>query len=460
MNFCPRCGSSVATEARFCSLCGFDLATAVAPATEHAETTDRARDSTPTPEPAPTARATSASTASTQLAWQRQLPHPFDVIPLELLVICGLMALAGGLTLWPVLRVLPNLFQLIGDGGFTTDLGLLLLTVWAVLGLFGVACIVLAWRLAHADRVARGLTYVLLGGLGASILFGDFHDWQLTLVMLSSFLAVAVLGFAARVQAYFTGTDARQHDAPTSVVTARTLVAVWASATTVIGVMFLPLSDIGERYVVVGVFFLALGIGGFFANPRLAAAEPLARLLVTTGAAMYVALLLVLDRRDPGLILPLTMGVGVVFFLWGPTDARTFFAEGSLTHPLPAWLRTLTSPAPRATLPPRLAAEPVAAPLTETAQPPIAAAARVEGLERPLGASNVDIENPQAPPGSDQTIDVPSEPTSGVEPRTESASARSTAGGSVVGMSPSRQSPSSQEAGACSSSPPGFSGSG
>lgn len=63
------------------------------------------------------------------------------------------MAVAGGLTPWPVIRVLPDVVRLFGyDDSFARDFGLLLLAVWVVLGLFGCACLLLAWRLAHADQ--------------------------------------------------------------------------------------------------------------------------------------------------------------------------------------------------------------------------------------------------------------------------------------------------------------------
>src|SRR4051812_45972498 len=138
MNFCPTCGTSIGEPSRFCMSCGSVLVGAASAL------------SAPAPAVAPA-----------QLSWQQQLPGPFSSIPPELLLVCGLMAAAGGLTLWPVIRVLPDIVTLVGAGGFETDLGLLLLTVWVVLGLFGSACLLLAWRLAHADRVARGLAYVL-----------------------------------------------------------------------------------------------------------------------------------------------------------------------------------------------------------------------------------------------------------------------------------------------------------
>lgn len=371
MNFCPTCGRSLEGAVRFCFGCGTDLAAAVTHGAAPAGGVQSPPAQPAAPQPtaayvspaAPTLAAgyapgaVPASNAPGQMAWQSRATGRFAMAPPELLAVCALMAIAGGLTLWPVIRVLPDIFDLFGDGEFGRDLGLLLLTVWVVLGLFGVACLLLAWRLGHADRVARGLTHVLLGGLGASILIGDVHDWQLIVVMLVGFGSMAVLAFAPRVQAYFTGPAARQYDAVASIVTARVLVAVWASIMVVVGAMFLPLSDIGQKFLVVGVFLVALGVGGFILNRRLDQADPLARILVSAGAAVYIILLLVVDRRDPGMILPLSLGAGVVYFLWFPAESREFFAAGSVSRPLPAWMQSITAPAGSAATP-HVSAEP------------------------------------------------------------------------------------------------------
>jgi hypothetical protein len=201
----------------------------------------------------------------------------------------------------------------------------LLLTVWLVLAFFGVACLLLAWRLAHADRVARGLTYVLLGGLAASILIGNVHSTELIIVMLASLGAIAVLAFAPGPQAFFA--SGAQGEQPDGLVIARTLVAVWAVIMGVVGVLFLPLSSVGGKYVFVGVCLIAAGAAAWYFNRRLALGDPVARIVVTAGAAVYLVLLLILGDRSPGLLLPLALAIGIGVYLWLPADVQRYFAN-------------------------------------------------------------------------------------------------------------------------------------
>jgi hypothetical protein len=258
--------------------------------------------------------------------WQSSLPAPFNTVPVEVVLIAALMAFAGVLVLWPTLKALPDVFNLLGSGnGLGFQFGLLLFTVWIVLALFGTSLLVLAWRLGHADRVARGLSYCLCGSIGAAILLGDQQGTQLVLVMLACFGAIAVLALVPRVQQFYAGGQAPQGDQPTSVVIARTLVAVWASCMTLVGAMFLPLGGLGSKFVLVGLVMLALGIGAFYANKRVGRGDQAARKVVTVGAALYALLTLIVGRSDPGLLIPLGIAVGIVWNLWRPEDARRYF---------------------------------------------------------------------------------------------------------------------------------------
>jgi hypothetical protein len=259
--------------------------------------------------------------------WQRSLPAPFNAIPVAVVVVCALMAFAGLLVLWPVVAALPDTIELLGQGGLAFQIGLLVLTLWVVLGLFGAALLVLAWRLAHADRVARGLTYVLCADLGLSILFGDEQNGQLTLVMLACFGTIAALGVAPHVRAFFTGGEAPQSGQPVALVVARTLVAVWAACITLVGAMFLPLSGLGTKFVLVGIAMLALGIGAFYLNGRLAERDRSARVIISWGAVLYGVLTLIIGRRDPGMLIPLGIVVGVTWNLWVPREAKVHFGD-------------------------------------------------------------------------------------------------------------------------------------
>jgi hypothetical protein len=263
--------------------------------------------------------------------WQRSLPAPFNAIPAAVVVVCALMAFAGVLVLWPVLAALPETLELLGQGGLAFQIGLLVLTLWVVLGLFGAALLVLAWRLAHADRVARALTYVLCATLGLSILFGDEQSGQLTLVMLACFGTLAALGLAPNVRGFFTGGDAPQSGQPVALVVARTLVAVWAACITLVGATFLPLGGLGAKFVLVGIAMLALGIGAFYLNGRLAERDRRARVIISWGALLYGVLTLIIGRRDPGMLIPLGIVVGVTWNLWLPREAKVHFGD-----PVPA----------------------------------------------------------------------------------------------------------------------------
>jgi hypothetical protein len=332
--YCTSCGTAIAAAARFCGSCGARQEEAEPPPTAPpvaepppvpepvAEPATVAASAPPPAGPPPAAPAAPAAARPT---WQQSLPAPFNAIPVEVVAICALMALAGGFTLWPTARILPDIVDLLGAGDGFRELGLLLLTVWVVLALFGAGLLLLAWRLAHADRVARGLTYVLCGGLGGAILVGDDQSTELILVMLACFAAVTILLLAPNVQAFFAGQGAPQGEQPVPVVIARTLLVVWAICATLVGAMFLPLGGLGQRFVVVGVILIVLGLAAFYLSGRLAAGEPQARLIVTAGVVIYAVLLLVVERRDPGLLLPLALAGGIGWNLWMPPEARSHF---------------------------------------------------------------------------------------------------------------------------------------
>ena len=76
-------------------------------------------------------------------------------LPPELLAVIGLLCVAGLFTGVPVLQALPDAFELISDGGLWDSFGLLVLVLLAELGLFAVACFLLAWQLSQGDPVAR-----------------------------------------------------------------------------------------------------------------------------------------------------------------------------------------------------------------------------------------------------------------------------------------------------------------
>lgn len=365
---CRSCGTSITSSARFCENCGArqDAATRNDPADD--ETLVQPREATtsavpvdlskqradqqserlwagdpassapaePTPAPAPPPPAPpgqAAATPSPALAtararagdWQTSLPAPFNAVPLELLAVCALMTIAALLTLVPAIRIVPDIVELLGLSGFARQIGLLLLTVWAMLALVGVALIFLAWKMVHGDRVARGLSYVLLGGLGGAILIGDEQSTELVLGMLACFGALAVLALAPSLREFFGGAGLTAGEQPAAVVQARMLVAIWAATMIFVGVMFLSLDDLDGKFLPIGVLLVLLGAATWYLNGRLARGDPTARSLITVAAGAYLVLLLILGEGHPGLILPLALAAGAVVNLWAGSEAQQHF---------------------------------------------------------------------------------------------------------------------------------------
>jgi hypothetical protein len=339
--FCTECGSAVDATAKFCTSCGARQE-AVAP--EEPETPGapvigaHAADGADVPAyaaasalPPPSSPAPPAAVAADGIDWQRSLPVPFNALPLQLLLVCTLMAAAGVLTWWPTLTTLDDIFRLLGMGGIWFQFGLLLLLVWVVLAAFGTGCMYLAWRMAHADRVARGLAYVLLLGLGCSILVGKDKSTVLVLVMLACFGAFGVLIASPAVRDFFAGPDAPDAEQPTPIVIARTLLAIWTACVLLVGLAFLPLGGLGGKFVVIGIILLAVGAAAWHLNGRLAARDQTARVVVSAGAAVYAVLLLIAGEREAGLILPLALAAGVAWNLWAPPAAQDFFSPSTTT---------------------------------------------------------------------------------------------------------------------------------
>jgi len=367
---CRSCGTSITSSARFCENCGArqDAATPNDPADDETLVQPReaitspvpvdlskqradqrsgrlwARDpassapaepappptSPPVPPPAPAkqAAATPSPTVATARArasdWQTSLPAPFNAVPLELLAACALMTIAGLLTLVPAIRMVPDIVELLGLRGFARQIGLLLLTVWTMLALVAVALIFLAWKIVHGDRVARGLSYVLLGGLGGAILIGDEHSTELVLGMLACFGALAVLALAPSLREFFGGAGLTGEQ-PAAVVQARMLVAIWAATMIFVGVMFLSLDDLDGKFLPIGVLLVVLGAATWYLNGRLAMGDPTGRALITAAAGAYLILLLILGEGHPGLILPLALAAGAVVNLWAGSEVQQHF---------------------------------------------------------------------------------------------------------------------------------------
>jgi hypothetical protein len=307
---CIRCAATVPTSARFCGTCG--AAREAAPAAVGVLG-------------AP-AGATGAPVTVTLSADPPRPPLLAGVaagVPPEILVIAGLLAAGGLLLVIEALRLVPSIFDLLRFGSLGRALGLLLLDLVGFVGAFGVAGMLLAWRLALADRVARGLTYVVAGGTAAAILLGNEHSTAYVLVMLANLAAVAILALTPRVDAFFA--QSPEGDQPTGVVVARTLLVAWAFCAGLTGLSFLPAGALGARFVLVGLLLIALAAGAFWLNAGVGRGEPAARNVATLGAGAATFLTLIAGHSNTGTLLPIALAVGLITSLWAPADCREFF---------------------------------------------------------------------------------------------------------------------------------------
>jgi len=261
------------------------------------------------------------------IAAQQKLPAHLPGIPLELLGVCGVMALSGLLLLWPGLSLLSDGFPLLGDGSFGLAVGLLAIDLGALILALATALGLLAWRLSHGDRVARGMSYILLGAIVFAVIVGGSHPTGLIIVMLLSVACLIVLAAAPNVRQFFTGAAAPDGGQPVSITIARTLLTWFAVAAIFLGVTFLPMGILGGQMVFAGIIFLAVGVGVFLLSSRLARGEPTARLIATILMAVYALLALVGGGRNTGTLLDLGIAAGIVCLLWLPQDAKDFFAQ-------------------------------------------------------------------------------------------------------------------------------------
>ena len=260
---------------------------------------------------------------------QQKLPGHLPRIPLELLGVCGAMALSGLLLLWPSLALLGDGFPILGDGSSGLALGLLAIDIGVIILAFAAVLLLLAWRLSHGDRVARGLSYVMLGAIAFAVLVGGDHSVGLIIVMLLSLACIAVLALVPAVKQFFTGPDAPHGDESMSVTMVRTLLTWFAGSAIFLGVTFLPMGAIGAQMVVAGLVFIAVGVGVFMLSSRLARGQSTARLITTGLTGAYALLALIGGGRNTATLLDLAIAAGVVCLLWLPEDARRHFAQSA-----------------------------------------------------------------------------------------------------------------------------------
>lgn len=312
MSYCTACGAAT-EEDLFCSQCGQPTARATAHPSVESESTGWSG-------PALAAAASPVAGQSVGVARLRQLP-------VELLVVSGLMGLAGVILLVMTLLLVPPAFEVLTAGGDFWIFGLALLSGLILVGGVAVGMVLLAWRLTTGDRVARGLAYVLLGAVVAAVLVGRDLRFPLVLVLLGSLASAALLAFSPPVNEYFRAST-RHGDAAVSVVIARTLILWWGFAVIVIGASLLPLAGLDGGSALLGLLLVGLGVGAFVVSAAIARGEARARIAVTVAAAVY-AVLPFINGQWRSAIVPLTFAIGLVTFLWVPPDAKAHFQQVS-----------------------------------------------------------------------------------------------------------------------------------
>lgn len=252
------------------------------------------------------------------------MPRSLAGTPPELLLVCALMSIAGVLLLWPALQVLPDAFREFGAGPLGRALGLLALDLALVILALGVGLLILAWRLTQADRVARGLSYIVLGGYSFAVLVGDDHSAGLIVTMLLCLAAIGILAAAPNVREYFNRTT---NTGPTSVTIVRTLFAAFAFLMLLFGISYLPAGALGGQYVIVGLLLLGIGAAMFTLNRRLADGSASARVAATVLMAGYALLVLIAGGRATATLLGLAFAAAVIGMLWIPEDAQRHFTR-------------------------------------------------------------------------------------------------------------------------------------
>jgi hypothetical protein len=236
--------------------------------------------------------------------------------------------LLGGIgvasTVWSVYWGIQML-SLFSDGEFGVDLGVFVFGVLAVPFCFGLGSIYVARRLQACDRVARVLAVILCVSAAVAFLLTGDRDATLVLVALSCLGVAGVLTFDPATKDHFTGPWAVYTAEPTPVVASRILLVIVGYCMFLVGIMFLPLAALDGKLVLYGLFEIGIAVVLFWQSRRLAHGDPSARVIVTVLALVYAILSLFAGHGEPGVILPVSLALGVVALLWIPQSSRTYF---------------------------------------------------------------------------------------------------------------------------------------
>jgi hypothetical protein len=361
----------------------------------------------------PATVATSPELASPYLQ-RPATPRPASTaqFPPELLLIIGLMVVAAGICFYIGLQPLSSTLDLLTSGySYGFEFGLLLVSVLGLFCLFGAALLYLAWGLSRADRVARGLAYVLLGSVAATLALAKVHTTSTKWVIAVSLGALAVLAVSPNVARFFR--EGPSSALPSSIAIAVTLLKAWAAVVGILGLCLLPIGSSVTKLEVSGLVMVALAAGAIIAARSVLVRNPGGRSAATIGAIVTLVLLGVVGRDFESVIVPMTVALGILAFLWLPAESTAWFGGGtSATSPAHQWTAAVPeplspvamglvpappSPAPfvQAPRPPDVAPAPPPVPLAAAPpQPMVAALATAESLEsavRPAAARPGDL---------------------------------------------------------------------
>jgi hypothetical protein len=250
-------------------------------------------------------------------------------LPAEVWLVIGLLCGAGLFTGVPVLRALPDAFELLTDGGLWDSVGPLVLVLLVELGLVAAACFVLAWLLSQRDPVARLVAVAVSGSLAFGLLVGDVLDGtSATVTLLCSLAVVVCLTLLPGARAFFASRPS-PGPSPRPVVAAEVIVVMLSGVLLATGVAYLPLAPLEAKFAVVGLVLIAISVAGFRVRRRLQTADTPARTLVTAlMAGAVVAILVGADGAFTGpLYVPLALAVTVVALLWLPQASQAYFGS-------------------------------------------------------------------------------------------------------------------------------------
>jgi hypothetical protein len=316
--FCEQCGETISPAVKFCAYCG------AAQGDEHeAETTAPLDKPSLEAEGEASATITDASSGEpvphvdarpTMVDGNASIGH-LDMsgwpviagLPIELWLVIAAFAVPGAWLTIKIATLLPDAFKLLGTSYLGFRIGLALALVLAIVGLVGVAMLVI------------------------SVAFSSGNTTAATWAMILSVLGSAILAVAPRIRSMFSTPESG--GPPTSVIVSRTLIATFSAAAIVVALIYFLLATFSAKYVVAGIIAAAIAIGASLVARRLDNGDRQARLTVTIGAGASVLLLLILGRAQNGLLVPIGLALAAVGFLWLPNDARAFFGDKPLEFP-------------------------------------------------------------------------------------------------------------------------------